>query len=138
MATSGKLGGGKWLKRWRRLALYMRAGFRCAYCNVSLATPKRIKYDVSVDHVRPRAGDGPEDHSDSNLVMVCFKCNSRKGKRPLESFADPSASDRVRVETARPIPEKRAKMLFALVAKGVATWDAIYRMAAYRADIVAK
>jgi 5-methylcytosine-specific restriction endonuclease McrA len=55
-----------------RRAVLERDGHRCAYCSA--------KAD-SVDHVVPRARGG--EHSWTNVVAACSRCNHRKGSRLL-------------------------------------------------------
>ena len=57
-----------------RRNLYARDGSRCQYCG--LHHPTR---ELTVDHVMPRVLGG--QHSWTNLVCACVKCNARKGGR---------------------------------------------------------
>jgi len=52
-----------------------RAGRRCEYCGL----PQEAEVmDLTVDHVVPRADQGPSDIS--NLALACLACNARKWK----------------------------------------------------------
>lgn len=58
--------------------LFARQAGRCACCRVRLD-----KVNHHLDHIEPLAGDGK--HEDSNLQLLCDKCNLSKGaKDPIE------------------------------------------------------
>ncbi len=57
-----------------RRNLYARDGNRCQYCGRQFPTR-----ELTVDHVTPRVLGG--QHSWTNLVCACVKCNARKGGR---------------------------------------------------------
>ncbi|MHC4220155.1 MAG: HNH endonuclease [Planctomycetota bacterium] len=57
-----------------RRNLYARDGNRCQYCGSSHPTR-----ELTVDHVVPRVAGG--QHSWTNLVCACVRCNARKGGR---------------------------------------------------------
>lgn len=61
--------GGKWISVHKRLAIYFRDGFQCAYCS-------GVGY-LSLDHVRDCKTHG-RDNSATNLVTSCETCNSSK------------------------------------------------------------
>jgi len=60
--------GSKWIRPERRLAIYARDGFSCAYCGAEDA--------LSLDHVMPRELGG--GHENENLVTCCVSCNSAR------------------------------------------------------------
>jgi 5-methylcytosine-specific restriction endonuclease McrA len=68
----------KWLDkpaRWHRGGVYIRDGYKCAYCGGKAHT---------IDHILPRSRGG--DWSWLNCVAACGKCNERKGaKTPSEA-----------------------------------------------------
>jgi hypothetical protein len=64
--------GGKWITRKRRMAIYHRDGFCCAYCN----EPAEQGTHLTLDHVKPLEHGG--SHKSGNLVTCCLSCNSRK------------------------------------------------------------
>jgi 5-methylcytosine-specific restriction endonuclease McrA len=57
-----------------RRNLYARDGNRCQYCGGQFPTR-----ELTVDHVVPRVLGG--QHSWTNLVCACVRCNARKGGR---------------------------------------------------------
>lgn len=71
--------GMNWIRRRKRLAIYIRDGFRCAYCLLDLrdAGPAEIQ----LDHLIPRSAGG--DNGATNLITACRTCNSSRGARPL-------------------------------------------------------
>jgi 5-methylcytosine-specific restriction endonuclease McrA len=89
---SGRRSGSAWIPRWRRLALYLRDGFRCAYCGRDLrgATP----HQITLDHLVCVAVGG--GHEDGNLVTACLSCNSQRGARAWYLYATGGAKVRIR------------------------------------------
>lgn len=83
--------GSKWIRPAKRLALYIRDGFCCAYCGRDLrsATPDQ----VTLDHLLPRSCGGSNDAQ--NLVTACLRCNSQRGDRPWADYATGGAQDRI-------------------------------------------
>ena len=79
--------GAKWVRRERRLAIYMRDGLACVWCG------SRLEDDgvtLSLDHVVPVSRGGR--NNSRNLVTSCRKCNSVRGDRDLATFARAVAS----------------------------------------------
>lgn len=74
--------GAKWIRRDRRLAIYMRDGLACVYCGSSL---EHDEVTLSLDHVIPVSRGG--QNVSRNLVTSCRKCNSVRGDRTLRDFA---------------------------------------------------
>jgi len=74
--------GAKWIRRERRLAIYMRDGLACVWCGSSLEDDG---VTLSLDHIVP-ASQGGKNVS-RNLVTSCRKCNSVRGDRSLHDFA---------------------------------------------------
>lgn len=69
--------GSGWIPRWRRVAIYLRDQFTCAYCGRNLHNaPAR---EVTLDHLVPQCDGG--SHHESNLVTACLSCNSRRQNR---------------------------------------------------------
>jgi HNH endonuclease len=72
--------GAKWIRPEKRLAVYHRDGFACAYCGTALEDGARL----SLDHVLPRELGGT--HEATNLVTCCVSCNSARQDLPLRSW----------------------------------------------------
>ena len=66
--------GSGWITRKRRLAIYLRDGFKCVYCTADLtqANPR----EVTLDHIKPRCKGG--SHKAKNLITACITCNSQR------------------------------------------------------------
>ncbi len=68
-----------WCRDNKRIAIYIRDGWKCAYCgNV---------YDrgfLSLDHIHAISHGGTNDAE--NLVTACRACNEKKSDRPFESY----------------------------------------------------
>jgi 5-methylcytosine-specific restriction endonuclease McrA len=73
--------GSKWIRREKRLAIYLRDGLACCYCGATLEDGA----ELSLDHIRPYSKGGSNEAS--NLVTCCKRCNSARGNRPLRVFA---------------------------------------------------
>lgn len=83
--------GSKWIRPAKRLAIYLRDGFRCAYCGEDLrgAAPS----EVTLDHLVPRC-EGGSNH-ETNLVTACKSCNSARGAKPWAEYATGGAVARI-------------------------------------------
>ena len=84
---NGKYQGSKWIRRERRLAIYLRDGLACCYCG---ATIEEDGATLSLDHVLPYSQGGSNDSC--NLITSCQKCNSSRGDRPVDEFVKAVAS----------------------------------------------
>ena len=81
----------------KRLAIYLRDHFTCAYCGKDLHGAKAS--NITLDHVMAHAIGGSQDPR--NLVMVCRSCNSRRKDMPLRKFVDSVPLNEVRKRTRR-------------------------------------
>lgn len=77
--------GMNWIRQEKRLAIYMRDGFACAYCGVSVEQGAALQ----LDHVLPVERDGKNDAT--NLVTACERCNNAKGMRNVAEFCRATA-----------------------------------------------
>jgi len=73
--------GMNWIRKEKRLAIYLRDGLACAYCGSSVEDG----YQLTLDHLTPYS-EGGSNH-ESNLVTCCSKCNSSRGTRDWMAFA---------------------------------------------------
>jgi len=87
--------GSKWIRRDKRLALYLRDGFCCVYCGRNLRGATAAEYGL--DHLNARHEAG--HHHAANLATACRSCNSSRQDRPLADFAPGGALDRIRALT---------------------------------------
>lgn len=78
---NGKYQGSKWIRREKRLAIYIRDGFACAYCGNSVEDGACL----TLDHITPYC-NGRNNH-ETNLITACRKCNSARGNRHINRFA---------------------------------------------------
>lgn len=116
--------GSKWLAPKLRLAIYIRDGFRCAYCMASIRGMNRDM--VTLDHLISGAGDAPK-----NLVCACKPCNSAKGNRPYFEyifglFADRRTAirrvDRIHRLIASPVGPAQVEAAKAMLAAHAGEW----------------
>lgn len=73
--------GMNWIRPVKRLAIYMRDGLACVYCGATVEDGAVL----TLDHVKCYAHSG--DHSHTNLVTACRRCNSSRGTRSIRAFA---------------------------------------------------
>lgn len=73
--------GAKWIRKEKRLAIYIRDNFTCLWCN------KSIKDNglACIDHLVPDSS-GERTNDDTNLITACRPCNDRRGNMPVEEF----------------------------------------------------
>lgn len=79
---SGRIAGqgSNWIKRDKRLAIYLRDGNGCVYCSRGIESGVLL----TLDHVVPCELGGTNEAS--NLVTACGRCNSSKQALPLGDF----------------------------------------------------
>ena len=81
-----------WIRPEKRLAIYLRDAFTCAYCGQDLHhTDPR---DITLDHLIPRIDGG--NNEPSNLITACLSCNSSKQDKPWRQFAGPMSQAIIR------------------------------------------
>lgn len=107
--------GSKWIRPDKRLAIYMRDGWRCVYCKKNLRSVKP-KYRT-LDHVTPVARGG--SNAETNLVTACKACNDAKKDTTVGAFCVARRLDFIKVQTrvdvqrAQPLDRKLAKQILA-------------------------
>lgn len=101
--------GSKWIRKDRRLAIYLRDAFRCAYCERDLRNATRD--EVTLDHLIPRCEYGSNDTT--NLVTACHACNVTRQDQPWREFATREATKRIEQLIEQPINRDLAKAIIA-------------------------
>ena len=81
MQTANGKNGSKWIRKDKRLAVYLRDGLACAFCGGTIEDGCVL----TLDHLVPRSQGGT--HNEKNLVTCCRRCNSARGDRDLVAFA---------------------------------------------------
>ena len=89
---------GQWIHPVKRLEIYLRDGFLCAYCNRELHPLNRS--EVTLDHLISKEDGGSNEAY--NLITACKSCNSsrksarqpfhpgaKRGGAPLSKVCDP-------------------------------------------------
>lgn len=104
-----KWNGSKWIRPEKRLAIYIRDGFSCAYCGRDLkdAEPQ----EINLDHLLPRSAGGSNEAT--NLITSCKSCNCSRQDKPWIDYATGGARDRIEQLRNRPLNVKLAKALIA-------------------------
>jgi len=70
-----------WIRKEKRLAIYLRDGLACGYCGQSIEDGAKL----TLDHLKPYSKGGSNDTT--NLVTCCAICNSKRGNRTVKAFA---------------------------------------------------
>jgi len=76
--------GGKWIRRDKRLAIMLRDGMQCVYCQASVENGASL----TLDHITPWSLRG--NNSEFNLVTCCLSCNSKRRDMSLVTFTTPA------------------------------------------------
>lgn len=97
--------GSKWIRREKRLAIYLRDGLACCWCGEGVEDGT----SMSLDHLIPYSQSG--SHEASNLVTACSRCNSSRADRTVRDFSQAVAAYLVTV--TRPLDVAAAKELIA-------------------------
>ena len=98
--------GMNWIRKDKRLAIYMRDHGRCVYCE--------SQANLTLDHLRPASKGG--DNRARNLVTACMDCNRERGARPWREYASKhvGAIGRIQRQRRRSIRRLRASARVAL------------------------
>lgn len=93
MATTNLRGtdgyqGMNWIRKAKRLAIYLRDGMACVWCGKGVEDSIRL----TLDHVVCYSKGG--SHDATNLVTSCFTCNSSRQDRTVATFAKAVANYR--------------------------------------------
>lgn len=74
--------GMNWIRQEKRLAIYLRDGCACVWCNRSIED-KGVQ--LSLDHVKVVNRGGSNDAT--NLVTCCIDCNTSRGAKSAAAFS---------------------------------------------------
>lgn len=111
MARKDSYNGMNWIRQEKRIAIYIRDGWKCAYCGRCLKDAAHRQRQI--DHIFPVALGG--DNSAVNLVTICDTCNLWKSDRTIEQLQLGEAETRrILEQAAQPLDIKRAKSLLLL------------------------
>jgi len=103
---------GQWIRKEKRLAIYLRDRFTCIYCCADLhdAAPS----DITLDHIVPFASGG--SNSETNLITACRACNCSRQDKPIARFAGPETRKHIHRNTKRSL-KKYIKLAKALISE---------------------
>jgi hypothetical protein len=105
MKTKGRFEnwqGMNWIRKEKRLAIYLRDGLACVYCGMSIADKN---CQLTLDHLEINT-----DNSAKNLVTACHGCNSIRSDAKWRSFAGRATTiARILRQIARPVDSAEAK-----------------------------
>lgn len=111
--------GMNWIRQTTRLAIYLRDGLACIWCGMAIEDGLQL----TLDHLIPSSQGG--SNKATNLVTCCHRCNSSRGDRPVEEFAEAVAgyvnhgvtAEQILADiaehTARKLPRAEARELIA-------------------------
>lgn len=88
---------GGWIRKNKRLAIYLRDGFRCVYCLEDLHGSD--PFDITLDHVKCVSDGGSNDAS--NLITCCRHCNCSRQDTPLARWCGVETRKHIRRNTRR-------------------------------------
>jgi len=95
-------GSSSWIRKERRLAIYIRDGFSCCYCGSDLRNV--VPAAMGLDHLEDLVNGGGHkggNHKSTNLVTVCRSCNSSRQDTEYTEFAAKFAGAMERIEVQR-------------------------------------
>lgn len=99
-----------WIRREKRLAIYLRDGMACCYCGKGVED----EVTLTLDHIRPYSCGG--SNNETNLVTCCDRCNCSRGKSSWKEFAAKVAGETVAIVIAH-ISRTRNRVLDVQAAK---------------------
>jgi 5-methylcytosine-specific restriction endonuclease McrA len=102
-------GASSWIRPEKRLAIYIRDNFRCAYCGTDLGVA--LPEEMGLDHL-VCSSEGGSNHQ-SNLVTACRTCNSSRGTRPWRTYAPGGAIARIEKLVVKALNVPLAKAILA-------------------------
>jgi 5-methylcytosine-specific restriction endonuclease McrA len=74
--------GMNWIRKEKRLAIYLRDGLACCYCGGAVEDGAKL----TLDHIKCHDHGGSNDAT--NLVTCCHSCNSARGARSVPVSTD--------------------------------------------------
>ncbi len=99
--------GMNWIRKEKRLAIYIRDGFSCQCCGQDLRNS--APGQISLDHLRPRSQNG--SNHESNLMTICTPCNSQRQDKPWKEYYPPGSHARVTMQSIEPLNLSLAKAI---------------------------
>jgi hypothetical protein len=100
---------GCWIRPAKRLAIYLRDGFTCAYCGRDLHNVAPA--DITLDHLTPKSEGG--SNKEENLVTACRSCNSARGAKSWTDYAPGGAIERIVAQIEKALDMDLARALIA-------------------------
>lgn len=105
--SNGQGQGMNWIRKEKRLAIYIRDGLACCYCRSAVDEGTKL----TLDHLKPHSRGGTNEPK--NLVTSCLSCNSARQDKPVEKFAPKRVLTLIQKTIQREIDVAFAKQLIA-------------------------
>ena len=115
-----------WIRREKRLAIYLRDNVSCVYCGTDLRDAR--PHEMGLDHLDPQDAckargnvtrSGKSMHHETNLVTACRSCNSSRQNIPWRVFATGGAIKRIERNIRRKLNMELARAIM----RGDANWE---------------
>jgi hypothetical protein len=103
---------GQWIRTAKRLAIYERDNWECAYCGQGprdKRSHKLAQVVLTLDHLTPKSQGGT--NGAENLVTACRSCNSSRQDKPWREFAPGGAIERIEYLIEQPLDMALGKAL---------------------------
>ena len=75
--------GMNWIRKEKRLAIYLRDGMACCYCGQGVEDEDVV---LTLDHIKLSKDGG--SNAPSNLITACHRCNTARNTRDFDEFVD--------------------------------------------------
>ncbi len=103
MKKAAHLASGRWIRKEKRYAIYIRDSWRCLYCERDL-TGLADGQEMTLDHLTEQGGN-----HESNLITCCKSCNTGKAGYSVDSFASESAKKTISKTILKPLNMKEGR-----------------------------
>lgn len=95
---------GCWIRKEKRLAIYIRDSFSCVYCGKDLRNV--TSSEINLDHLTPKCYGGSNEAN--NLITACKSCNCGRGSKAYYEYATKGAVERIETQRYQPLNIKLA------------------------------
>lgn len=110
MSAARPWNGAKWCRHSTRLAIYLRDGLACVWCDWTVEDGASL----TLDHLTPYSKGGT--NAPHNLVTACKRCNDTRGNKSVVEFATRFGKEAraIRAQARRAPRREEARALLAV------------------------